>query len=163
VAAGCGDRTPAAPAGGDAGLLAGLVAVERELVRAWTAASSLPGDEGATARAVLAHERVHMRELQAALGRTAKPATAPGGVSGAARRVRIQAGAGDARGAMDAALSLEREAQVAYLDTLTKLRDPDRRALVMAIGAAEAQHASVVLAALGRDPLPDAFAGTVPA
>jgi hypothetical protein len=162
--AGCGvsrDR-PAPPA--DADVLAGLLAVERELVTAWRAAAALAGAEGATARAVLAHERTHVRRLEAALaGRSAAGAPVPSDVTRAARELRTQAGAGDGPAALDAALALERAAAAAHIAALGRLRDPEARTLVMGLSGAEAQHAAAVALTLGREPLPDAFAGTLSA
>jgi rubrerythrin len=163
VAAGCGDRDPKPAAGGDAGVLAGLLAVERELVTAWGAVAEIGAGKGDTARAVLAHERAHERRLEAEL-RAAGGATVPAAsaaVRDAAAGVRRLAAGGDGTGALQAALLLERQAAGAYLEALPAVRDPARRALVMEIGAIEAEHGSVVLAALGREPLPDAFAGTL--
>jgi hypothetical protein len=161
-AVGCGERTPE-PAASDATVLAGLLAVERELVAAWSAAAALPGAEGETARAVLAHERAHVRALESALA--GRPAD--GGVSAdvarAAGEMRTRAGAAEATAALDAALALERAAAAAHAAALGRLRGPDARALVMALSGAEAQHAAVVALALGREPLPDAFAGTLSA
>src|SRR6476469_1781470 len=66
AAAGCGDRTPARPAGGDAGVLGRLLAVEGTLVGAWSALAGLPGAHAAVARDVLARERSHATALTAA-------------------------------------------------------------------------------------------------
>jgi hypothetical protein len=164
AAAGCGERDPQPPQGGDAGVLAGLLAVERELVRAWAAVAAVRGAAGATGRAVLAHEHAHAarleQELRAARG---APAPAPAALRDAARAVAAAAHSGNGVGALRAALVLERHAAEAYLAALPLLRSPGRRALAMALYASEAQHGSTVLAALGRDPLPDAFAGALPA
>jgi hypothetical protein len=160
--AGCGVSTDRpAP---DADVLAGLLAVERELVAAWSAAAALPGAEGETARAVLAHERAHVRRLEAALaGGVGAGAPVPPDVTRAARALRTHAGAGEGRAAFDAALALERAAAAAHAAALGRLRDPEARTLVMALSGAEAQHAAAVALALGREPLPDAFAGTLSA
>ena len=96
------------------------------------------------------------RHHRAAAGRAA-----PAGLTGAARRVRVQARARDREGALEAMLTAEREAGGAFLTGLPELLNADSRALVMALYAAEAQHLSLVLAALGHDPIPDAFAGTL--
>jgi hypothetical protein len=166
AAAGCGARGAAPPRGGDAGVLAGLLAVERELVGAWGALARLEGAHGQTARAVLAHEHAHVARLEAELraaaaGATVAPAPAP--LRRAARMAAAAAASGDGPAALRAALALERQAAGAYIAALPRLRTPARRSLAMALGASEAQHESVVLAALGRDPLPDAFGGALPA
>jgi hypothetical protein len=165
AAAGCGERSPQPPLGGDAGVLAGLLTVERSLVGAWAAVAGLHGAAGATGRAVLAHERAHAARLERELrgAGAATPPAAPAALGEAADAVAAAARAGDGKGALRATLLLERRAGESYLAALALLRSPDRRALAMALYASEAQHGSVVLAALGRDPLPDAFAGALPA
>jgi hypothetical protein len=159
AAAGCGDRTPARPAGGDAGVLGRLLAVEGALVGAWSALAALRGAHAADARDVLARERSHVTALTAA--GAAHGAAVPSGLAGATRRVRLQAGAHDATGALEALLAAEREAAGAHLAALPELLGPDARELTLSLYAAAAQHQAILLAALGRDPLPDAFAGTL--
>jgi hypothetical protein len=149
AAAGCGDRTPDRPPLGDAAVLGSLLGVELELVAAWSALAAR-GGHGGLADDVLARERAHARQLASA---GARRRAAPGDVRAAARAVP--------GGGLEAVLALERAAAAAYLDALPGLRAPDARELAFALHAAEAQHASVVLSALGRDPLPDAFAGTL--
>lgn len=159
--AGCGDREPERPPEGDAGVLAGLLAVERSLVAAWEPVAALPGRAGAAGRAVLEHERAHERLLRVAVrdaGGAPVPAVAAG-VARAAGAVGERADVGSGRRALRAALALEREASAAYIAALSQLRDGDRRALAAAIGATETQHQTVIRLALGREPLPDAFAG----
>jgi lambda repressor-like predicted transcriptional regulator len=75
--------------------------------------------------------------------------------------VRLQSRAHDAPGALEALLAAEREAAGAYLAALSGLGGADARALATALYASGAQHEAIVLAALGRDPLPDAFAGSL--
>jgi hypothetical protein len=155
----CGDRTRARPRGGDAGVLGRLLAVEDALTGAWAAMARLPGADGAVAHDVLARQRDHVTALAAAGAR--RGAAVPPGVAGATRRARLQARAHHATGALDALLAAGREAAGAHLAGLPELLDPDARALVLSLFAAAAQHEAILLSALGRDPLPDAFAGTL--
>ena len=55
------------------------------------------------------------------------------------------------------ALDLEQTAIAAYIDALPKLSNGDVRATAAAIITNEAEHAAVLLDALGRDPVPAAF------
>jgi hypothetical protein len=162
AAAGCGNRERPRPAGGDAGVLAGLLAVERELVEAWDAVAAIDAPERALVVAVLAHERAHAARLAVELQRAgnARVPAAAAPVRRAADAVRARAAAGDVTGALDAAVGLERAAGAVHVAALGQLSHPDRRVLAMALSASEAQHASVALAALGRDPIPDPFGGT---
>jgi hypothetical protein len=140
--AGCGDREPAPPRGGDPGVLGTVLAVQAALAGAW--------EHVDPAVAGKLHEHVAaLREAGATPGRAA-----PAGLLRAAGRVR---GAGDREALLDA----ERQAGAALLSALPQLRGGDARVLVMSLYAAGAQHASLLLADLGRDPLPDAFAGTL--
>jgi hypothetical protein len=150
AAAGCGDRRPAKPAGGDAAVLGTLAATERALSGAWSAHAVPWRDD------VLVRLRGHARSLAAA-GAT-PGAGAPPAVS---RAARAAASAGDRDSALDALVALEQAVGTAYLDRLPALRGPDARELATGLYTASAQRASVLLAARGRDPLPDAFAGTL--
>jgi hypothetical protein len=80
-----------------------------------------------------------------------------------ARRLRA-AGAAAARAAspgdgdpLEAALALQRRAMAAYVTAVADVREPAHRALCAELLTAGAQHASLVLERLGRDPLPTAF------
>lgn len=55
------------------------------------------------------------------------------------------------------ALDIEQTAIAAYIDALPKLSNGDVRATAAAIITNEAEHAAVLLDALGRDPVPAAF------
>lgn len=55
------------------------------------------------------------------------------------------------------AVDLEYTAIAAYIDALPKLSDPKLRGTAAAIVTNEAEHISVLLGALGMDPVPDAF------
>jgi hypothetical protein len=138
AAAGCGDRTPAGPEGGDAAVLGRLLAVEQALLEAWVGSSVALRDD------VVVRLRAHVRALQAA-------GAAPGG----------HAPRGIAGGDEAALAEAERAAGRSHLSAVRALRGPDARALATGLYAAAAQRESVLLAALGRDPLPDAFAGSL--
>lgn len=59
------------------------------------------------------------------------------------------------------AIDIENTAIAAYIDALPKLATPELRATAAAIITNEAQHVAVLLGALGKEPVPDAFvAGT---
>lgn len=55
------------------------------------------------------------------------------------------------------ALDLEDTAIAAYIDALPKFSEKELRATAASIITAEAEHASVLLDALGRQPVPEAF------
>lgn len=55
------------------------------------------------------------------------------------------------------AVDLENTAVAAYIDALPKLSDPKLRGTAAAIVTNEAEHISVLLDALGMDPVPTAF------
>ena len=104
--------------------------------------------------------------------RSPAPTARSAAASGAALRSRArshaerlrQAGAAGrgptppAEGApLEAALSLERRALAAGLAAVGDLRDDGRRELAATVMTAAAQHESLLLARLGRDPLATAF------
>jgi hypothetical protein len=140
--AGCGDREAAPPRGGDPAVLGTVLAVQRALAGGWRRVDP----------AVAATTQEHVAALRAA-GATAGGAAPPG----------VQRALAGVRGRQDRAalLEAERAAGTALLSALPQLRGPDARALVLSLYAAGAQHVSLLLADLGRDPLPDAFAGTL--
>jgi rubrerythrin len=55
------------------------------------------------------------------------------------------------------AIDLENTAIAAYIDALPKFSDKDLRSTAASIITNEAEHVSVLLDALGREPVPDAF------
>lgn len=55
------------------------------------------------------------------------------------------------------AVDLENTAIAAYIDALPKLSDRDLRATAASIITNEAEHVSILLDSLGRDPVPSAF------
>lgn len=145
AAAGCGDRTPARPEGGDAAVLGTLLAVEQALLEAWVGSSVDLRDD------VVVRLRAHIRALEAAgaaPGGTAPPAVgAPDGSTSS----------GDA----EALAAAERAAAGSHLTALRALRGPDARVLATGLYAAAAQRESILLDGLGHDPFPDAFAGSL--
>jgi hypothetical protein len=146
AAAGCGERTPDTPVLDDADVLGTLLAIEGELALGW---ARLRGGPPELAHDVLARVREHVSLLRAAGADDRRGA--PAAVAAAARR-------GDG---LDALLALERAAGRASLTALAALRGPDARVLATALYAAGAQRAAIVLDALGHDPFPDAFAGSL--
>ncbi len=183
AAGGCGAREDGtAVRGGEPAVLARLLGVSHALVDAYAAvaaalggssrgrsasrgrpARELPAAEPA-ARDVLAAERSSAARLEAAL-RAAGRATVPspaGALAEAAGRAVRAAGSGDGRGALRALVEAERAAGAARIAALPLLGTPAHRVLAARVIAAGAQHQSALLAALGRDPVPDAFAGLTP-
>jgi len=140
--AGCGDRDPKPPRGGDAAVLGGILATQRSLAGGWQHVDP----------AVAERARAHAAQLTAA-GADAGGAV-PAAVAQPVARVR-------SREDREALLEAERANARALLAALPRLRSPDARELAMSLYATSAQHASILLAGLGRDPLPDAFAGTL--
>jgi hypothetical protein len=134
--AGCGDRTPPAPPGGDAGVLGRLLATEEELATAWEGLAA----HRAIAGPIAARERANVAALRAA---------------GAAEQ-RASTGV---RADLEALLAAERAAATACVDALVRLRRPAARGVAFDVSVTHAAHVAAALAALGRDPLPDAFAG----
>jgi hypothetical protein len=134
--AGCGDRTPPAPPGGDAAVLGRLLATEEELAAGWDGL----GAHRAIAGPIAARERANVAALRAA---------------GAAEQRRSNAVGSD----LEALLAAERAAAAACVDALLQLGRPAARGVAFDVSATHAAHMAVALAALGREPLPDAFAG----
>jgi len=130
LVAGCGAPEPIAP---DAELLAGVLAWERALVKAY---GRIPGRAG---HELAARARDHAAWLVRSGSRSAaEPARA----------------AGDP---LEAALALQRRSMRACVTAVGLVREPASRALVAEILTAGAQHAAILLGRLGRDPLETAF------
>jgi prophage DNA circulation protein len=140
--AGCGDRSASPPRGGDPAVLGTVLAVQRALAGAWERV------DPAVAEKLHGHVAA-LQEAGAAPGRAA-----PADVQRAVARVH---GSGDRAALLEA----EKGAGAALLSALPQVRGASARELVMSLYAAGAQHASLLLIDLGRDPLPDAFAGTL--
>jgi hypothetical protein len=131
LAAGCGAPDEPPP---DEELLGRALALELALAQAYGRTGGRAGRELAT------RARRHAGALRAAGAREA------GGV--------VEIVAGDPA---EVALGLQRRAMAAYVDAVGDLRDDRRRLLAATLLTEGAQHASLLLARLGRDPLFTAF------
>ncbi len=130
LAAGCGAPDEPPP---DAELLGRMLVLEEALAGAYGAVG---GRLGAALRSRARSHAERLRQAGAAGGGPTPPA----------------AGA-----PLEAALSLERRALAAGLAAVGDLRDDGRRELAATVMTAAAQHESLLLARLGRDPLTTAF------
>jgi len=130
LVAGCGAAEPIPP---DAELLGPVLASERALVDAYARV------EGRLGRELAARARDHAERLARAGAGPASGPAAPGGDP------------------VDAALALQRRSMRACVGAVGLVREPAGRALVAEVLTAGAQHAAILLARLGRDPLPTAF------
>jgi len=135
LAAGCGSEAARTPEPSDAEVLDALLA--REL--------AVPALSAPAAAALLAHQDAqHARRLRRALralGAIPPPGAPPPGDD------------------PELVLARKQEMVFACLDALPRLRAPGLRELVMGLAASEAEHLAELRAALGREPVPDAFAG----
>jgi rubrerythrin len=135
----------------DVEILNGALDLELMAVAAYKAgAGKMAGSVLAIAKAFLEQEQEHADGLAAAI----KDAD---GVPNRAKTsydfpvLRTQADA------LRFAVDLENTAIAAYIDALPKLSQDDLRATAASIITTEAEHLSVLLDALGRDPVPAAF------
>lgn len=133
---GCGP--PEEPVARPADALARLLALKLGLIATYEAI------DGRDARRILTSEREHVRRLRSAIA-----------TAGGSRRL---ARAVAAESTLEGALALERRAVAAWIEALPALGPPALRSLAAGQLTADAQHESDLLALLGRDPLPDAFA-----
>jgi hypothetical protein len=119
-----------------------------------TAARQLTGAERALADLLGEHEREHARRLAGAIedlgGR-------PNGPRPAAEYAEGFPALRDREAALSFAVDVENTAVAAYIDSLPKLFSANLRAEAAAIVTSEAQHLTVLLDALGRPTVPDAF------
>jgi hypothetical protein len=164
---GCGTRhdRPAA-VGGEAGVLAGALGASRALIGAYApVAAALHGSRARLVGELDARERAGAGALAAALravGRAPVPAPA-GALAADLARARRAAAAGDGQGALHALADAQLAAGWVRLGALPLLTDPAHRRLVANLAAGGAGQQTALLAALGREPLPVAFAGLTPA
>ena len=129
--AGCGapEQPPA-----DAELLAPSLAAALALAAAYERAG------GRLGRELAAREREHAERLRAAGAAAGGPAPAAAGGT-----------------PLEAALALERAAMRAHVRAVGLVRARRVREVTAEVLAEDARHASLLLARLGRDPLPTAF------
>jgi rubrerythrin len=135
----------------DTAILNSALDLENTAIAAYTAgAPLLKGELLKLGREFLRQEKEHADALSSAVtqlgGHPSRPKSAydfP--------RVRTQ------RDVLLLANMIEHEAIAAYLDALPKLSSPDLRATAASIVTNEAEHASVLLGALGRPQVPTAF------
>ena len=139
--AGCGHRGRRPPSGGDDALLVRLVASEETLAAAWAKQQA----HRDLARTIAARERAGAAALRAAM------------TGGHAEGYALLTD-----GDLDALLAEERSAAAAARAALSALRAPAARGAAFDVSVAHAAHEAAILVALGRDPLPDAFGGTLP-
>ena len=150
----CGsDAAPGAAradAEADAELLNGALDLEGVVIAAYRAGGPrLDGELAVTGRHFLEQEREHAEALRRAIRDLgAKPNRGR-----AADLPQLR----DARAVLRFAVDLERTFVAAYLDMLPRLRAPALRGRVAAILTNEAQHVSVLEAALGEQPARGAF------
>jgi rubrerythrin len=113
-------------------------------------AGQLKGDLLQVAKLFLEHEQAHADELASAIR----------DAGGKPNRARSSYDFPDLRSQRDVlrfAVEFENTAIAAYVDALPKLGKGDLRATAAAIMANEAEHVSVLLGALGEEPVPSAF------
>ena len=157
AACGSDDPTSRVPTGpdesdqADVEILNGALDLELMAVAAYKRAAALmTGDVLEIGKTFLAQEQEHADGLSAAI----KDA------GGMPNRAKSSYEFPELRSQTDAlkfAVDLENTAIAAYIDALPKLSQGDLRATAAAIVTNEAEHAAVLLDALGRDPLPGAF------
>jgi len=135
----------------DVEILNGALDLELMAVAAYKAgAAQMRGSVLAIAKRFLEQEQEHADGLAAAI-------KSADGVPNRAKSsydfpvLRTQADA------LRFAVDLENTAIAAYIDALPKLSETDLRATAASIITNEAEHLSVLLDALGRDPVPSAF------
>ena len=136
-------------------LLNSALALEHTTIAAYTAGLPLlSGRSLRSARRFLEHEREHADALARSIrdlgGRPVEPKSADEYARGFPR-LRTQ------EDVLIFAVDLENRAVRTYVDSVPKLSDPALRQAAGAIATNEAEHASVLLGALGRPQVPSAF------
>jgi rubrerythrin len=155
--AACGDDDGDGRAGRELDAVLMNIALDSEhaLVAAYAAGvRRLRGRSRRTARAFLAHEREHVRIVAREVRRLGgKPheAKLPEDYRRGYPALERQ---GDV---LRFLVDLEGAAVRAYQDALPKLSSPRLRRLAGSLATTEAEHSSILLAAAGRSPLPEAF------
>jgi rubrerythrin len=135
----------------DVEILNGALDLELMAVAAYkVAAGQMKGAVLEVGKTFLAQEQEHADGLSAAIE----------DAGGTPNRAKSSYDFPELRSQNDAlrfAVDLENTAIAAYIDALPKLTQGDLRATAAAIVTSEAEHVSVLLDALGRDPVPGAF------
>jgi len=135
----------------DIQILNGALDLEHMAVAAYTAGAKLLKGATLTAgKAFREHELEHASGLANAIKELGgKPHKAKRGYDFPSLRTEEDV--------LKFAVDVENTAVAAYLDALPKLAKPELRATAAAIVTNEAEHISVLLGALGEDPVPEAF------
>ena len=156
----CGGSTAAVMENGAGGerdvmILNAALDLENTAIAAYTAgAALLKGPVLATGKLFLAQEQEHAAGLAQAirdLGGTPKKAKPAAAYAKGFPKLRSQ------NDVLRFAVDLENTAVAAYVDAIPKLSDPKLRQTAAAINTNEAEHISVLLGALGKPPVPDAY------
>ncbi len=141
----------------DVEILNGSLDLELMVVAAYKAAAGrMTGDVLQIGKTFLEQEQEHADELASAIEDTGGTPNRPKS-SYDFPTLRSQ------RDILRFALDLENTAIAAYIDALPKLSEGDLRATVAAISTNEAEHVSILLDALGTNPVPAAFVTGQPA
>jgi rubrerythrin len=141
--------------GRDVMILNAALDLENTAIAAYTAgAALLKGAVLETGKLFLAHEQEHAAGLAQAirdLGGTPNKAKPAAAYANGFPKLRSQ------NDVLRFAVDLENTAVAAYVDAIPKLSDPKLRQTAAAINTNEAEHISVLLGALGKPPVPDAY------
>jgi rubrerythrin len=139
----------------DVAILNAALDLENTAVAAYTAgAALLKGALLETGKLFLAQEQEHAAGLAQAirdLGGTPNKAKPAAAYAKGFPKLRSQ------NDVLRFAVDLENTAVAAYVDAIPKLSDPKLRQTAAAINTNEAEHISVLLGALGKPPVPDAY------
>jgi rubrerythrin len=141
--------------GRDVMILNAALDLENTAIAAYTAgAALLKGAVLETGKLFLAQEQEHAAGLAQAirdLGGTPNKAKPSAAYAKGFPKLRSQ------NDVLRFAVDLENTAVAAYVDAIPKLSDPKLRQTAAAINTNEAEHISVLLGALGKPPVPDAY------
>ena len=139
----------------DVMILNAALDLENTAIAAYTAgAALLKGPVLATGKLFLAQEQEHAAGLAQAirdLGGTPNKAKPAAAYAKGFPKLRSQ------NDVLRFAVDLENTAVAAYVDAIPKLSEPKLRQTAAAINTNEAEHISVLLGALGKPPVPDAY------
>jgi hypothetical protein len=157
--AGCGDgEEPASReelARRDLRLVGRGLDLENTVIAAYAAGEGLLSDSAlGSSRAIVSQEREHAARLERLvrdLGGRPTPPKTDDEYARSFPRLRGQ------RDALRFAVDVENMAVRFYIEALPKLSDPELRRLAASILTSEAEHAALLRAELGRQPVPDAF------